>query len=168
MTTCMRLTGESVIALFQPPAVHDGTRYGKCPPSLNVWFLLSRPPLCSLDVCLLAEDKMVPSPECVRPPRPLEHDEKSVLVALQQPFGELCGKKVQPSNTKKQWGSSSHCAHPFDIHHLGIQPFLHNQCLEFIRICGFLFVHPPPGKDRPQALNGIEIWGEKGLLCCPP
>lgn len=36
--------------------------------------------------------------------------------------------------------------------------FLHNQCLEFVRICRFLFVHPPP-EDWPQILNWIKIWG---------
>lgn len=36
--------------------------------------------------------------------------------------------------------------------------FLHNQCLEFVRICRFLFVHPPP-EDWPQILNWIKMWG---------
>ena len=37
-------------------------------------------------------------------------------------------------------------------------PFFHNHFLEFVRISGFLFVHPPL-EDWPQVLNGIKIWG---------
>ena len=37
-------------------------------------------------------------------------------------------------------------------------PFFHNNFLEFVRISGFLFVHPPL-EDWPQVLNGIKIWG---------
>ena len=38
------------------------------------------------------------------------------------------------------------------------RPFLHNTFLEFVRICAFLFVHPPL-EDWPQGLNGIKVWG---------
>ncbi len=37
-------------------------------------------------------------------------------------------------------------------------PFLHNQCLEFVRICGVFFVHLPL-EDWPQIFNGIKFWG---------